>query len=612
MSRCFPFPPPGYERKIKADNSDLLKKEKRREKKHKREKKDKEKKESNEKHDKERTDEKRKEKKDKKEKHKDKKERSPDKDKHKGNGLFPDEKKAVGPSDVNLRKHPEKDKDREVVRNVAWVEKRVSGPSVFNNGVSVSKNKHQVSQTKIVKNSAGFGRRNIDEEKERRISNQLPHKNVSTERKKDGVYKIPGKDAIPVVDRKETPKAKPAVVNMDVLGVTGDAKFRGNAPGQNVVGQGNLLEKSAGLPVDGREKKDEQAIDGRMDGRAVSVEARSSGSALPPNSAGMVQNRVGATGRPVEKKVEQKSEEKEKLRRKEDDHQKGEKRKERDKEKPTFKNKEAKKEEKMKTGSEQKNVQMPIKRDGENHMLTPSTKNGIKMDLLGPLSNGIQSTIKPSIQSVDLSGPQSNGFQSTLKPSIQSGDSHLGKRKDIGSNGIYDELMPGPNKMARASSSILTVTEHGMSLEPSQNSAALAARPPMNIKVERTFAPDDTQRLSTNIKVDGKDHKVNGISTGPAAQSSQTFPKADRKLDVSAKAKLPHPDTKYLSQLLSVPKADHWPEFDDQEWLFSSNNSGTRKSRVETSGVDEEQKVWASALWLEPVDIFALPYVIPH
>ncbi|KAK9671432.1 hypothetical protein RND81_12G030000 [Saponaria officinalis] len=408
MSRCFPFPPPGYERKIKAENSDLLKKEKHREKKHKREKKDKEKNESNEKHEKERTDEKRREKKDKKEKHKDKKERVPDKDKHKLNGLFTDEKKAAGPSDVNLPKLLEKSKDKKVDRNVTLVEKKVSGPSVFNNGVSISKNNHLVPPTKIAKNSSEFGRRNTDEERERRTSNQFPDKNVSTERKKDGAYKITGTDAMSVVDPKETSKPKPAFVNTDVLGVTGEAKFRGNALGQTVVGQGKLLGKSAGPLVDGRERKEKQAIDG----------ARSSGTALPPTFVGTVQNKVGAVARPVEKKIEHKSEEKEKIRQKGDDYQKGEKRKERDNEKLPLKDKETKKEEKVKVGSDQKNVQMTRKRDsGENHMLTSSTKNENKMDLSGPLNDG---------------------SRGTLKPSIQSGDTLLGKRKDIGRNGIYD------------------------------------------------------------------------------------------------------------------------------------------------------------------------------
>ncbi|KAJ0249610.1 hypothetical protein HA466_0150800 [Hirschfeldia incana] len=80
MSRCFPFPPPGYEKKIRTtDEADALLKEK--QKKEKKHKKDKEKKEGKERKDKETSKDKHKERKEKKEKHKDKKDKDRDKEK---------------------------------------------------------------------------------------------------------------------------------------------------------------------------------------------------------------------------------------------------------------------------------------------------------------------------------------------------------------------------------------------------------------------------------------------------------------------------------------------------------------------------------------------------
>ncbi|KAL5217173.1 hypothetical protein ABZP36_017857 [Zizania latifolia] len=76
MSRCFPFPPPRYEKTARPDGqlaSHLLEKEKHKEKKHKKDKKDKERKDGKEKKDKERSKDKHRDKKDRKEKHKDKK-----------------------------------------------------------------------------------------------------------------------------------------------------------------------------------------------------------------------------------------------------------------------------------------------------------------------------------------------------------------------------------------------------------------------------------------------------------------------------------------------------------------------------------------------------------
>lgn len=63
MSRCFPFPPPGYEKKIRTDEADPLVKDKYKEKKHK---KDKEKREGKEKKSKDRSKDKQKERKEKK------------------------------------------------------------------------------------------------------------------------------------------------------------------------------------------------------------------------------------------------------------------------------------------------------------------------------------------------------------------------------------------------------------------------------------------------------------------------------------------------------------------------------------------------------------------
>ncbi|XP_059463204.1 uncharacterized protein LOC132192033 isoform X1 [Corylus avellana] len=94
MSRCFPFPPPGYEKRARIDDADLLKKEKQKEKRNKKDKKGKEKREGKEKKDKERSKEKHSDKKDRKEKHKDK-----DRDRDKEKKGTSDEKRVAGQPD---------------------------------------------------------------------------------------------------------------------------------------------------------------------------------------------------------------------------------------------------------------------------------------------------------------------------------------------------------------------------------------------------------------------------------------------------------------------------------------------------------------------------------
>lgn len=560
MSRCFPFPPPGYERKTITDDPDLLKKEKHREKKHKKEKRDKEKKEGKEKREKERSDEKHREKKDKKDKHKDKKkdkEKHRDKDKHKTDSFPADEKRLVRVPGPQIPVPSETSKDRANNRSAVLVEKRVPGLSASQNGECGAKNSHVAPETQSIKYATEMGWRSTDDEK--RTISQMPDRNVGTERKKDGLV--------------------------------------------------NFVGKSPGSVVDGMERSKEKAsLDRRTNERAVSGDTRFSGSVQAPNSVGMVQNRVGIS-RPMERKIDQRMEGKGRNREKEGDDGKVEKRKENDREKPTTKEnereKERRKEDTVKATmptSEQKHIELSRMEHGsKNHMLKSGVKDGSKKDFSGTQNSGLQNMPRPSNHS---SGAVNNP----------------GKRKGIGLNGIHDEHISGPNKLARTTTSTHpSVMENGRSMEACQSSAALAPatqRLPLTAKVDPTLAPNDTQRLpqpvNMNIKVDAKERKINGMITQPSSQSTA---KAERKPDASfATARPPHPDTKYLGQILSVPKLDEWSGFDDQEWLFSSSHSSEtrKKPAVESSGDDNTPQVWAKALWLEPVDIHALPYVIPH
>ncbi|KAD0475163.1 hypothetical protein E3N88_44214 [Mikania micrantha] len=75
------------------------------------------------------------------------------------------------------------------------------------------------------------------------------------------------------------------------------------------------------------------------------------------------------------------------------------------------------------------------------------------------------------------------------------------------------------------------------------------------------------------------------------------------------KKKPPHPDTKHLTQILSVPKLDPWCGFDAQEWLLSSKAAPTSKKPPIN---EPEDQVWSEAKHIESVDVCALPYVIPY
>ncbi|KAL6342668.1 hypothetical protein AAG906_013074 [Vitis piasezkii] len=183
MSRCFPFPPPGYEKKARTDDADLLKKEKHREKKHKKEKREKEKKEGKEKREKDRGDGRHKEKKDRKDKHRDrKKDKEKDREKKRQN-ITSDEKRLAsefeGFNAEKLSQKEVRDRDKNSVSN----EKRFAGQLVGYNEEKLTQSSHLGEGNKDSKFLQELGRRIRAEDGGN--GNQLVEKFTGTDRRKD-------------------------------------------------------------------------------------------------------------------------------------------------------------------------------------------------------------------------------------------------------------------------------------------------------------------------------------------------------------------------------------------------------------------------------------------
>ncbi|RLN04184.1 hypothetical protein C2845_PM13G23330 [Panicum miliaceum] len=70
----------------------------------------------------------------------------------------------------------------------------------------------------------------------------------------------------------------------------------------------------------------------------------------------------------------------------------------------------------------------------------------------------------------------------------------------------------------------------------------------------------------------------------------------------------PHPDTKYLSQLYSIPPAQDFSDFIDQDWLFSQDCEERKTAAFEAA---ESDQVWSDAQLIDSADVIALPYVVP-
>lgn len=153
--------------------------------------------------------------------------------------------------------------------------------------------------------------------------------------------------------------------------------------------------------------------------------------------------------------------------------------------------------------------------------------------------------------------------------------------------------------LPRPISSPHPLTRNGKFLEPGQTSALFIS---------------DRQGSANILKAENKERKVNGIISSqplsvPTAKSLITTVQADQITEVSMKA--PHPDTKYLNQVLLVPKREELSKDHDLDWLINDSNSQSQKLKVISPGNVEKPEVWTEAMRIESADVCALPYVIP-
>ncbi|XP_010464349.1 PREDICTED: myb-like protein X [Camelina sativa] len=178
----------------------------------------------------------------------------------------------------------------------------------------------------------------------------------------------------------------------------------------------------------------------------------------------------------------------------------------------------------------------------------------------------------------------------------------LGKRKDLQTNGLLYENGSRPNEIPTPVGSSMSSVENG------RNSVACQTHQKLPKLVS------ELQETVSNPEV--KEHKINGFifSQEVKCHSPVSSGKVKESVEVSAR-KRPHPDLKYLDQLLNVPKREELPEVDDdeQDWLFGQSGVKLlKKQRADyTNSVVENPEVWNQALRIESADILALPYVVP-
>ncbi|XP_044493051.1 DNA ligase 1-like isoform X2 [Mangifera indica] len=339
---------------------------------------------------------------------------------------------------------------------------------------------------------------------------------------------------------------------------------------------GRILECStAKLEEKEKEKgKNKKEVDKKINGQRNHVEARGFGNSIVSGFSGTDQKRFQGITKPVEKyDVEKQLEEIEKDKCKETD-KKGDKQRDRDREK--------KSRSKDKSRDKEK-----IWEERAREIVQPS-KDQLKLKD-SPKGKGLlnSSNIRPT----DVSKTGNN------KPP---GQGSLGKRKELEINGISHDYGIWPNKLPIPVSSSHLVTKNGRKMEPCQTLIHFVT---------------EFQGADCNHKVHSKEHTINGLSKVPQQIlcSTKPSPTIDQGSEnCKASAKPPHPDSKYLNQILStVPKVENWSDFDDDEWLFRSNSLQSKKAKVGSPGGDVTLQVWAEALPIESAGVTGLPYVIP-
>ncbi|KAH6759735.1 myb-like protein X [Perilla frutescens var. frutescens] len=551
MSRCFPFPPPGYELKARLDDVNVIIKDKQNHKKHK-DKKEKDKKERSERKEKERSEDKhkddkkrkRKEHKDKKDKHKDKQSSSVEEKsvgflvnenglKHvpqsKPNDGIPDERTVV--ELANRVRNNDGATSNHMVQKITIVEKEranLLGKVLENgNGMVAIKEKRDYSRMANVQSADKVEKRNGGKETNGNTvvegdgsKNEDQNKKTKAEDKKRKKEKKKEKK-----EKKKEKKEK----KKELMGFSKEKFIK------QETSDGNFLDFHSNIPSDLLKEND--------DCRGKLPKLKELNGLLHAKDNGVRPNNMS---RPVVVS-----------------HQAGQ------------------------TGSgvhpSQNTINLGV---GKSVVITDQKVNG----------NGKLSSPQSVIDNVRNIGPCHTTNKAKMKNGMVSINDHAMSNGVISPHIIHIERKMEP---CQTSNSVAVVKKI---INPSGDGKI----PPPRSFVENggkmaVQAPD---------VMHNKELRMNGSSQCKNHSSSMLLPSVSlkRKEKVATAMKSPHPDLRYLSQILTVPELVEWPQCDDQEWLFDQ----TKRRKLASPEIQWTKQVWSEAVELESAEVTALPYVIPY
>lgn len=660
MSRCFPFPPPGYEKTARPDaqlashlQQQQLDKEKHKEKKHKKEKKDRDKKEGKEKKDKDRSKDKHKDKKDRKEKHKDKKkDKSKDKSRESGEGIERRDEALHDPKvgessrrseeskDLKFKEktHDEKGAASRPVENYAVSNDRSRGgfsasPAMENERSAV--NKMHVPPSNVSRKNDGLGQQNIGVNQQKNgTAIRHPENFIGSAQRPGGFAPAPSMDerfkaARPLSNSEATTRKDgigQRISNVSILVQKRAENSFKDATKKEVGTTSPLLQNHANTIHRGNGKvvrpmdnttASMQRFDSPTSSAAAGMDRGVPRSTIP--SPSITIRRPNGMVRPTENlSISAK---------------------------------------KPDAGGFSPATGKEKEQGGRLLQANFSTDQKLAMSKPPAVDKAAdgrsERTEKARDGAPDVVKKEDKKSDRHEKKKRKEKDKHKEKKKEKEAKKEKGEHNHKEHDKLRENN--INYPTNSLQLKPS---APLIAPP---VGDGKPVVPDENLKKRKNHETNGylqnnhdmrptklprpalPDHRVeNGTASHVAAPLSSVKPEAiniekaerlhkEEKVNGNQKAqqssvdpvaayengtpsrKSPHPDCKYLSQIYSIPEASQmteWPEHEGENWLFDQGSSQSRKPKSEPEA-DGAPQVWAQALKIDPADVIALPYVIP-
>uniref|UniRef100_A0A0D9XA01 Uncharacterized protein n=1 Tax=Leersia perrieri TaxID=77586 RepID=A0A0D9XA01_9ORYZ len=561
MSRCFPFPPPGYEAKPRSEHKDLLKKEKHKEKKHKKERRGRERKEKNSNHRKDKH-----RKKHKREKHKDKR-KSKDGDRYKN---------QISEKETQESAYIDNGRPKEKVQHEAAKDIKPANDLVTQ---SIDQGHHASHTGKLLLQSTkSYGSAGSKEKKrslssvvkKSRRSTHLNHGmiqqnyNVAYDNKK---WKKPGLGSKSQVQNRKNHQAG----SVEKHSNRKHSHNRMDLPQRSAEGTSTIT-----TVVSGAERAPNDVITpspnslqqtGQVDQDPVVSSLfpyRKSGS-MSPRGLMEIRNgsnddfHIGMNQQLVQSKdvaVKGKGKTKEL---KTNDHKYVE---DKDRDRVVMKRKA-----KVKTRE--------IEKIGKVDVYKQEHK---KLDSFRASNDKTDGLLQPG----------------QLNEKFTSGD--VKKRKDFDANSsLVTEHSVRVNKLPRISP--INPHANGEIFEHSQGSEPSSSTVPVS-----------TTAYEADVIQDSKECYNNGVTGSHHLKEPKTSVSSSKYGSNQVSLKPPHPDTKYLNQVYSIPAMDDCSDYIDQDWLLSRDSVERRSEILEAA---QSTQVWAEAQLIDSADVVALPYVVP-